>query len=145
MSINNGPEFFEYTIQSDDTLWDLADDLNISVDDIIEANVDLDPENLFVGQIIYLPNDSGINTSQRPGEPGREFRPGRRPEFRPGRRPFRPFRPVTCRRSYVVRPGDTLYRISFRFGVPVREIIEVNPYINFQFPLQIGQIICLPY
>ena len=128
MSMNYGPEVFEYTIQPDDTLWDLADDYDITVEDIMAANVDLDPDNMYVGQIVYLPNDTPVGASQR---------------FRPGRR--HPFRPYACRRSYIVRPGDTLYNISIQFGVPVRAIIEANPFINFGFPLQVGQFICLPF
>jgi LysM repeat protein len=131
MSQNEGSDFFEYTIQPEDTLWDLAADLDITVDDILAVNVNLDPDNLYVGQIIYLPNDSQVDVSQRP----ERRRPVRRPPFR---------RPFGCRRSYVVRPGDTLYRIAFRFGIPVRTIIAVNPYINFGYPLQVGQFICIP-
>ena len=130
MSLNNGPVFFEYTIQADDTLWDLAEEYNISVEDIMAANTNLDPNNLYVGQLINLPYDSQLDALQRP--------PLRR------RRPFRR-RPFACRRYYVVRPGDTLYRLSFRFNVPVRSIIVANPYINFGFPLQIGQTICIPF
>jgi LysM repeat protein len=131
--MNYGPEVFEYAIQPEDTLWDLADEYDTTVEDIMAANVDLDPENMYVGQMINLPNDSEVDASQR--------RPG--PGFRPGRRP--PFRPYACRRSYIVRPGDTLYNISFQFGVPMRAIINANPFINFGFPLQVGQIICLPF
>jgi peptidoglycan DL-endopeptidase LytF len=135
MSWNNSPEFLEYTIQSGDTIWDLADEFELSVDDILEANVDLDPESLAVGQTIYIPGDLGLNASQRPSGHGL------RPDHRPGRRP----RPYGCRRTYVVRPGDTLYRISYQFGIPVRSLMNANPYINFDYPLQVGQYICLPY
>jgi peptidoglycan DL-endopeptidase LytF len=128
MSMNYGPEIFEYTIQSDDTLWDLAEDYNTTVEDIIAANVDLDPDNMYVGQAINLPYDSEVDASQR-----------RPPGFR------HPFRPSACRRSYIVRPGDTLYNISFQFGIPIRSIIAANPFINFGFPLQVGQIICIPH
>ncbi len=129
----NEPDFFEYIVQSGDTLWDLADEFELSVDDLIEANSDLDPDNLLAGQTVLIPDDSELDASQRPGD--------RRP--RP-RGPYRRYRPYECRRPYIVRPGDTLYRISYRFGIPVRSIMNYNPYINFNYPLQIGQTICLP-
>ena len=131
MSMNYDPGFFEYSLQPQDTLWDLAEQYNISVEDILAVNTDLDPNSLYIGQVIYLPNDSEINAAQR------EYRPGRRP-------PYHRYRPYGCRRSYVVQPGDTLYRISYRFGIPIRTITDANPYINFGYPLQVGQFICLP-
>jgi hypothetical protein len=77
----NGPEVFEYTIQADDTLWDIADDLDVSVEEIMAVNANLDPNNLYAGQVIYLPNNSQIEASQR--------RPGRGPGRGPGRYPYR--------------------------------------------------------
>lgn len=111
--------------------------------------------------------------SQGPGrEPGGgpERRPGRGPEFPPRRgpgfyRPYRPYRPYyrpyrrpyypyepaypypACpagARPYIIEPGDTLYQISNRFGLSPEEIINFNPYLNFQGPLPIGETICLP-
>jgi LysM repeat protein len=142
MSMNNDPEFVEYTVQSDDTLWDIAEDYDISVEDILEANADLDPDNLYVGQVIYLPADSELEASQRPPFFGPERRPFERRPFFPRRFRRRPF---ACRRFYTVRPGDTLYRLSFRFGLPVRAIVRANPNINFGFPLEVGETICIPF
>lgn len=44
--------------------------------------------------------------------------------------------------SYEVRPGDTFQSISRAFGIPVADIILLNPFIDPD-NLQIGQIICL--
>jgi FOG: LysM repeat len=130
MSNYDDGEFFEYTIQAGDTLWNLADEYDISIEEIIDANADLDPNNLYVGQVIYLPGDLDIYASQRPGRrPVRRSRP----------------RPYACRQYYLVQPGDSLYRISYQFGVPVRSIIAANPYVNFGYALQVGQSICIPY
>jgi LysM repeat protein len=45
---------------------------------------------------------------------------------------------------YPVQPGDTLYSISSRFGISPEDIIELNPDVDFSFPFQVGQFICLP-
>ncbi len=43
---------------------------------------------------------------------------------------------------YEIRPGDTLSIISKKTGVPLSDILLLNPFINPE-DLQIGQIICL--
>lgn len=43
---------------------------------------------------------------------------------------------------YEIRPGDTLGEISLRFGIPLRDILLLNPFVNPE-DLQVGQIICL--
>jgi hypothetical protein len=87
MSMNYGPETFDYIIQPEDTLWDLADELNVSVEDIMEVNANLDPNNLYVGQLIYLPYYLPMETLQRRPEFERRPEFGRRPyEFEPRRR-----------------------------------------------------------
>lgn len=44
---------------------------------------------------------------------------------------------------YVVKPGDTLYKLSQRYGIPTTKILRANPYINI-YNLQIGDKICIP-
>ncbi len=87
----NRPVTFEYIIQPDDTLWDLADEYNTSVEEIMAANNN--PNTLYIGQVINIPSND-IEASQRgpgrggPGrDRGRDFR--RRPEGFDRRRDFR--------------------------------------------------------
>lgn len=144
MSSNGSPDTFPYIIQADDTIWDLADEYETTVEDIMDVNPDVDPENLYVGQVINVPGDppsAWVYDEQ-------EF-PGRRPGFerrRPVRRFRRPiFRPVCPRgRYYTIQPGDSLYRISRRFGVPVGELIASNRHVNFNF-LRPGDVICISF
>lgn len=43
---------------------------------------------------------------------------------------------------YEIRPGDTLSAISAQFGIPLADILLLNPFIDPE-DLQVGQIICL--
>ena len=109
MSMNYDSESFEYVIHPEDTLWDLADGLNVSVEEIMAVNANLDPNQLYAGQVINLPVES---SQRRPG-----FGPGpgryRRPEF--GRRPYgRPFR-----------------RYPYEYGRPYE---PYYPYYNPYYP-----------
>ena len=44
---------------------------------------------------------------------------------------------------YVVQPGDTLFLIAQRFGIPLQTLIAANPGID-PLRLQIGQTLCIP-
>jgi peptidoglycan DL-endopeptidase LytF len=157
MSMNSGPGMTQYTVQEGDTLWDLANEYDTNIEDIMAVNPGIDPDNLQVGQVIALADPPPTRGNQR--GPGRrpEFRPGRRPPYRPYRPYYRPYRPYypyvppyagACpagARPYTVQPGDNLYSIAARFGISVDTIISLNPYVNFGLALPIGQLICLPY
>lgn len=58
---------------------------------------------------------------------------------------FGPYRQPCPPRTvpYVIRPGDTLYRIAQRFNTSVPAIISANPFVNPN-NLRIGQRICVP-
>jgi LysM domain len=44
---------------------------------------------------------------------------------------------------YVIKEGDTLYKISRAYEVSVSDLIMANPYINV-YNLQINDEICIP-
>lgn len=44
---------------------------------------------------------------------------------------------------YVIKEGDTLYKISRTYEVSVSDLIMANPYINV-YNLQINDEICIP-
>ncbi len=44
---------------------------------------------------------------------------------------------------YVIKDGDTLYRISRHFNISLNDIIEANPLINV-YSLFTGTTICIP-
>ncbi|MBQ3513603.1 MAG: LysM peptidoglycan-binding domain-containing protein [Lachnospiraceae bacterium] len=46
-------------------------------------------------------------------------------------------------RIYVVKKGDSLYKIAKENGVTVNELMRANPYVNV-YNMQIGEEICIP-
>jgi LysM repeat protein len=51
--------------------------------------------------------------------------------------------PSTCRATYIVQPGDTLYLIALRFGTSYTEIAQVNGISNPRL-IYPGQRLCIP-
>ncbi|MEW6574414.1 MAG: LysM domain-containing protein [Bacillota bacterium] len=94
------PEGNLYTIRPGDTFFSIARRFRISVDDLIEANPGVDPDNLQVGQVICIP--LAVPPVVCP--------------------------PGTI--TYIIRAGDTCFNIARRFGVTVQELITANPGIN---------------
>lgn len=45
---------------------------------------------------------------------------------------------------YVVRPGDTMFRIANQFNISLQTLIQANPQISNPNVLFIGQRICIP-
>lgn len=105
---------FAYTIRSGDTFFVLASRFNTTVEAIMAINPGVDPNRLQVGQIICIP---GAMPPPMPTCPNGFF--------------------------HVIRPGDTLFRLSQEFGVSVEAIMRANPGIDPN-RLQIGQRICIP-
>ena len=103
-----------YQIRPGDTFYSIAIRFNTTVEALMAANPGVDPNRLMIGQVICLP----------PGIPG----------------------PVPCPGGtiYRVQPGDSLYLIGLRFGIPLDRLIAANPQIQDPARLTIGQPICIP-
>jgi hypothetical protein len=56
--------YYQYIIQPGDTLWDLANDYGLTVDDIMAANPGIDPDDLMPGQAIIIPMSQMSNNEQ---------------------------------------------------------------------------------
>lgn len=46
-------------------------------------------------------------------------------------------------RIYVVKRGDSLYKIAKENGITVNELMRANPYVNV-YNMQVGEEICIP-
>ena len=107
----------QYTIRSGDTFFSLAQRFNTTVEAIQQANPNVNPNNLQVGQVICIP--SGGTTPPPSG---------------------------SCpagTQSYTIRSGDTFFSLAQRFNTTVEAIQRANPNVNPN-NLQVGQVICIP-
>jgi murein DD-endopeptidase MepM/ murein hydrolase activator NlpD len=56
---------YQYIIQPGDTIWNLANEYGLTVDDILAANPEVDPDNLMVGQVILIPTASQMMNNEQ--------------------------------------------------------------------------------
>jgi murein DD-endopeptidase MepM/ murein hydrolase activator NlpD len=89
-----------YTVRRGDTLSSIAMRQNLSVSAIAEANGVTNPDRIFVGQVLSIPD----------------------PSAKPG--------PAAMAGIVVVQPGETVTRVSARTGVPAATIIAANGLVK---------------
>lgn len=108
-----------WQIERGDTLYKIAQAVNVSLDELIEANPNVDPENLQIGQYICIPAGGQPlpNLKKLPDCPQGIF--------------------------WEIAPGDTLFNIARQNNISVQSIIAANPGIDPN-NLRVGQFICLP-
>lgn len=123
----------EYIVRGGDSLSAIALRFNTTVRAISQLNGIVNPNLIFAGQRLRIPQGTGtapLPTSVvLPTLPG-----GVQPTTPPTAAPVR---------TYRVQPGDTLYYIALRFGVPLSRIIQVNGLLNPN-RIFVGQLLVIP-
>lgn len=106
-----------YTVKQGDNLFRIALTYNMDVYTLAAYNNIANPALILINQQITIPNcgGTGPNPNPNPGTGG----------------------------VYVVQQGDTLFKISLRYGVPVMSIANANGIQNINLIL-IGQQLTIP-
>ncbi|MBX2998144.1 MAG: LysM peptidoglycan-binding domain-containing protein [Caldilineaceae bacterium] len=107
---------FEYVVKAGDTLLSIAIEFGVSANDIVAENTLSNPNNLFVGQTIIIPNYQ--------------------PQTSPTPISATPY-------EYVIQAGDTLLSIAQRFGVSADTIMQANTLRDANNLIQ-GQVLFIP-
>jgi LysM repeat protein len=94
-----------YIIQAGDNLWRLARRFGVTYRDIVAVNPGLNVSILRIGQTIYLPAHAKVTTTTTPPPPTT---------------------PTTGSQTYVVQPGDSLWRIAKKFSTTADQLRAWN-------------------
>jgi LysM repeat protein len=134
-----------HKVVAKETLFSLARDYNVSVDEIKQNNVEVLKNGLKIGQIIKIPKEKTVDiqqsTSLTNDIPKKETVESEKPK------------PVVSQDTasetksestikHKVEPKETLYSLSKKYNVSVDEIKQQNEFLS-KNGLQIGQILTI--
>ncbi|MCP4358798.1 MAG: LysM peptidoglycan-binding domain-containing protein [Chloroflexi bacterium] len=120
---------FQYTVRWGDTLYSIARRHNTTVNDIVAINNIPNPNLIYVGQVIEIPDGSNPPPTSPPTTAVPPLPTATAP----------PGGSIT----YVVQPGDTLYAIARRYGTTVNAIAAANNIANPNL-IYVGQVLIIP-
>ena len=105
--VKNTTSYMTYTVQAGDTLWAIARKYNCSITGIVAANSDRikNPNRIHVGWQLKIPQSGAPITG---GTPDAVLPENKKSGI------------------YIVRQGDTLWKIARKYGCSVAEIISLN-------------------
>lgn len=120
-----------YTIKEGDTIWDIADEFNVSRDSILKYNNLTEESVLKIGKKITIPNVVKVVVKISSTE---EAKP--QPDGQTVKATNPPPAPVVENNNevladvpdgiYIVKEGDTLYSIAEDYGIAVKSLAELN-------------------
>ena len=105
--VKNTTSYLTYTVQAGDTLWAIARKYNCSITEIVAANSDRikNPNRIHAGWQLKIPQSGAPITG---GTPDAVLPENKKSGI------------------YIVRQGDTLWKIAREYGCSVSEIISLN-------------------
>ena len=154
---------YEYTVRRGDSFYLIANRLGIPLRDLLEANSDINPARLMVGDVLCIPMEEDDappepETPVIPETPAPEEPPTvEMPEAvlpdtdedldAPATMPDGPVdeEMLVCpeENRYTVRQGETIADVQLRANVNRYSIQQANPSVDLD-RLQAGQVLCVP-
>lgn len=147
-----------YTVKSGDSLWSIAKKLGVSVDELKSAN-NLTSSLLSVGQVLKIPSEKIISKSVYTVKSGdslykiaqnynttvdeiKRLNNLSTNLLSVGQVLKLPEKQITEENSYIVKSGDSLYKIAQNLNTTVSELMNLNNLSSTL--LSIGQVLKIP-
>lgn len=142
---------YEYTVRRGDSLYLIANRLGVPLRDLLEANSDINPARLMVGDVLCIPmeEDDAPQVPETPAVP-EEVPPEETPEEvlpdgmddldKPA---VEENLPCPDSSAHTVLPGETAADIQLRHNVNRYTLEQANPNADLDSLME-GQVLCVP-
>jgi len=107
-----------HTVRQGDSLWRISRQYGVDIRSLMKANGLTETSILQVGMRLVIPKETGRTAVASSSS-------------------------ATSWGTYTVKEGDTLWNISRRFGIPLKELLQANG-LRETSVLQIGQVLRVP-
>ncbi|MBR4081920.1 MAG: LysM peptidoglycan-binding domain-containing protein [Clostridia bacterium] len=134
---------YEYTVKRGDSFYLIAHRLGVPLRDLLEANAEVNPARLMVGDVLCIPmeeDDAPQITPEPVPLPEEPDEPDDVPEDMD-----RPAQEAPCgnARQYVVQPGETVADIQLQAGLNRHTLQQANPDSDLD-EVAPGDVLCVP-
>lgn len=120
----------KHVVQAKETLNGIATTYGISLEKISDFNNIANPNQIIIGQTLFIPINNAANTAAKPTTSVVAQKTATPPASAP-------------KVNYIVRPRDTLHSIAVTHGLTVEQVQAANNIDNPNI-LKIGQVLTLP-
>lgn len=147
---------YEYTVRRGDSFYLIANRLGIPLRDLLEANCDVNPARLMVGDVLCIPmeEDDAPPAAQEPVAPPEQPSTETDDLDSPAAPSNEPAAPgdaspdsaiFVCPESqrHTVAPGETAADIQLRENLNLHTLQRANPAVDLS-SLTPGQVLCVP-
>lgn len=141
------PEERTHTVGSGDTLFSIGMQYGMSWVAIAEANDITNPDSLYIGQVLLIPDisatDSTDSTTDAGDSDSAETTESVETTEAAGAEETTADEVEAAETIHVVQSGENLYRISLKYGVNMMDVARANDLANFD-DLAVGQELIIP-
>ena len=153
---------YEYTVRRGDSFYLIANRLGVPLRDLLEANSDVNPARLMVGDVLCIPMEEddaaqiapAPQPAPLPEVPAEDAAPAEDDLDAPATLPDQPASPddmamddaiLVCPESnrHTVAQGETAADIQLRANINLRTLQSANPAVDLT-QLTPGQTLCVP-
>jgi len=143
MPTPSAPSGDTYTVKSGDSPSSIAEQLGVSVEELMSLNSITDPTQLEVGQVLKVPASRA--TTPTPQGTRAASTPTPRGTSSPTSTPRPASTPREGETTYTVQSGDNASDIASRFGITVEELAAANnTTVDGLRSLQVGDVLIIP-